>query len=91
MKAFIIIILSVFLALPIITMAGEITIQSQFPDPQPGDGIMDAGSPLNPYILRDDSGQEIGRMRSRYSDTDSSDGIFDPGSILNPWVIETQD
>ena len=89
MKACLIILSILFFALP--CLAGEITIQSQFPDPQPGDGIMDAGSPLNPYILRDDSGQEIGRMRSRFSDTDTSDGIFDPGSILNPWVIETQD
>ena len=83
-----IVILSVF-ALPV--LADEYTIESALPDFQPGDGYMEAGSPLNPYIIRNEYGEEVGVIKTRLPDFTPGDGFMDPGGPLNPYVIETPD
>ena len=83
-----IVILSVF-ALPV--LADEYTIESALPDFQPGDGYMEAGSPLNPYIIRNEYGEEVGTISTHIPDFNPGDGYMEPGSPLNPFVIETGD
>ena len=70
-------------------LANEYTIESEINDFQPGDGYMEAGSPLNPYIIRNEYGEEVGTISSEINDFSPGDGYMEPGSPLNPYVIET--
>ena len=72
-------------------LADEYTIESALPDFQPGDGYMEAGSPLNPYIIRNEYGEEVGTISTHIPDFNPGDGYMEPGSPLNPFVIETGD
>lgn len=64
----------------------DLTVRGRITDIDPDDGIMDAGSPLNPYVV--DVGDERYEVRSRVTDIHPGDGILEAGSPLNPWVIE---
>ena len=88
MKTFIILAVVLFAS---VAMAGEYTIKTNIPDFTPGDGFMDAGSPLNPYVVTDSYGREVGKIQSRSLDLDPYDNFMDPGSTSNPWILKTDD
>lgn len=67
-------------------LAGDLTIQSRLPA-----GAIPAGTPINPYVVRDSAGRQVGTIRSRLPDVNPHDGILDPGTSLNPWVLHTDD
>lgn len=68
--------------------AGDLTIQSRFPG---GFELMQPGSALNPYVVRDGYGRQVGTIHSRMPDLDPHDGLTDPGTSLNPWVLHTDE
>ena len=70
-------------------LADEYTIETVLPDLTQGDGYMEAGSPLNPYVIRNEYGEEVGTIRTQLPDFNPGDGYMEPGSPLNPYVIET--
>ena len=74
--------------IPSIACAEEYQIRTRHFDFQANDGFMDAGSYLNPYIIEDQSGREIGQIRSQFPDFDPNDGFMDAGSYLNPYIVE---
>jgi len=88
MKLFASILCIALLASP--CFAGEYTVESMVPDLQPGDGIMEAGSIANPYVVSDSDGQEVGTMEPMTPDLVPNDGFMDAGSISNPWVIRKE-
>ena len=79
--------LILFLAIPASAM-DRWTIQPRYPDIYPNNGIMDAGSYINPYEVRDPAGQALGTMRSRYPDVEPNNGIMDRGTWQNPYDVE---
>jgi len=91
MKTTILIIITVLLfAAPV--FGGEYIIRSQMIDIQPGDGIMEAGSPINPYLIIDsDTDREVGTVSTDMIDLNPGDGFMEPGSTLNPYRIRTND
>lgn len=52
----------VVFTLPVFLIAGEYRLRPLFVDVISGDGINDAGSRSNPYILEDSHGREINRI-----------------------------
>lgn len=64
----------------------EWEIKPKYPDLTPGDGFMERGSWINPYILKSDEGEEY-EIKARFPDSDPNDGSLDPGSFLNPYRI----
>lgn len=42
--------------------AEEYRLEPLFHDPNPCDGVNDPGSRVNPYVLRDSYGREVGRI-----------------------------
>ena len=86
----ILILITILISIP--AMAGEIIVQSTFPDLNPGDGICEEGSIANPYLLIDsDTGREIGIMEPTIPVLISEDNFLTPGSFVNPWRIELND
>ena len=72
-------------------IADEYTVSSDLIGFDSGDGYFAPGSPLNPLIIRDNSGREIGRMESDLIGFDSDDGFFAPGGPLNPYRVILND
>lgn len=64
------------------------TVEPRYPDIFPNDGIMDQGTWINPYELRDQSGRTRGTIQPRYPDVFPNDGVFDAGSYANPYELE---
>ena len=88
MRAILFFIVAILFSFP--ALADEYTIESQFPDFQPGDGYFEAGSPLNPFVIKNEYGEEVGTIKTRLPDFTPGDGFMEPGSQLNPFVIETE-
>ncbi len=61
------------------------TIHTQYPDVFAHDGVMDAGSLLNPYVLESPHGRFL--IHSELFDVAPNDGILDMGTVTNPMVI----
>jgi hypothetical protein len=70
------------------TQSNDVTVQPRYIDMNPGDGIMDVGTPMNPYVMKDNSGKVVGQVRSKYVDAYPGDGMMDAGSFNNPYVIK---
>jgi len=70
------------------TILGVI-ITPQYHDINPNDGLMDAGSYSNPYVIK--NGYEtIGKIKPRYHDITPNDGLMDGGTIYNPYEVELE-
>lgn len=67
--------------------AGDYLIEPQFYDHNPRDGFMDPGSALNPYILKDRSGNRFGTIQSDIPDFNPGDRFLEPGSFSNPYRL----
>ena len=63
-------------------------IKPRYLDLQPNDGFMDAGTNFNPYVFKNQFGQEIGEIKSKYLDLTPNDGFMDAGSNFNPYKID---
>ena len=74
-----------------LAVADEYTVSTELIGFDSGDGYFAPGSPLNPLIIRDSSGREIGSMETDFIGMDSNDGLMAPGSILNPYRIKLND
>ena len=70
--------------------AEEYELGSRWPDVVPGDGVLDAGTSMNPWEVSAD-GETVAELRTRWPDVTEDDGVLDAGSALNPWVVETRD
>lgn len=66
------------------------TIESGYIDLTPNDGFMDAGSYTNPYVIKNQSGETIAKIKPKYIDLEPNDGFMDAGTPLNPYVIEKE-
>jgi len=71
--------------------AKEFTVETSFPDLTPNDGIFDAGTFINPYVIKNKSGHEIGTMEADFPDPMPNDGVLDAGSFTNPYRIKLYD
>jgi len=69
----------------------EYEIKSRTTDLFPGDGMFEAGTPSNPYVVEDSSGDEIGTVKTRTMDLFPGDGMFEAGTDSNPYVIKFGD
>ena len=65
------------------------TIHPQVFDVIPNDGILDAGSLANPYILESPQGRF--KITPQVPDLFPNDGILDGGSLANPWTVTPDD
>ena len=77
-----------FISICSISFAGQLTIQSSFPDLNPGDGFFEAGSISNPLIVQNDHGITVGTVRSSFPDLNPGDGFFEAGSTCNPMIVD---
>jgi len=68
--------------------ARDYELQARYPDLRRGDGFAEEGSIYNPYVIRDQYGQELAEVRPRFYDLNPGDGFFENGSPSNPYVIE---
>ena len=66
--------------------AEEYEVEPQHRDLFPGDGLFEAGSPVNPYVVRQD-GETIGTIAPRTPDLFPGDGLFEAGSPSNPLIL----
>ena len=66
----------------------QYTIQPQFHDVQPFDGLNDAGSYTNPYVIQDNMGRTQGTIWPRLDDVTPGDGLNDAGSWANPYELD---
>jgi len=64
------------------------TITPKYYDITPNDGMMDAGSYANPYVVKDDMGQVTATVKPRYFDITPNDGLMDEGTYANPYEVE---
>lgn len=71
--------------------AEKYTIQSEINDLEPGDGFMEAGTPSNPYVVKDSGGSQVETISTQMQDLVPGDGLFEAGSSMNPYVVETDD
>jgi hypothetical protein len=62
------------------------TIRPQMFDLIPNDGMFDAGTYSNPYIL--EQGEARYQIQPNIPDLIPDDGMFEGGTYFNPWVIE---
>lgn len=83
------VLITVFLGLCSISYAGEQEITPRYFDLTPNDGFLDAGTPSNPYIIKDQYGREKGTIKPRYFDLIPGDGLMDAGTPANPYIIKT--
>ena len=82
----IVLLLSLILTQPV--FAERYEIKSRTPDFYPNDGFLEAGSYANPYIIIDESGQQVGTIRTRTPDFAPNDGFLEAGSYSNPYIFE---
>ena len=73
-----------------VVSAEEYELRSRIHDFTPGDGIMDAGTAMNPWEI-EANGRPVAEVRPRTTDFVPGDGFLDAGSASNPWVVETRD
>ena len=85
------ILISVLLLLVAPAVADEFTVSSDLIGFDSGDGMMAPGTILNPLIIRDSSGREIGSMETDLIGLDGNDGLMAPGTVLNPYRIKWND
>jgi hypothetical protein len=71
-----------------LTLATTIIVP-QYHDITPNDGLMDAGSYSNPYVVKQ-NGNTIGTVRPRFHDITPNDGLMDAGSFSNPYELELE-
>ena len=69
--------------------AEEYEVGPQYPDLIPGDGFFEAGSPVNPYVARQE-GVVWGTLAPRTPDLIPGDGFFEAGSSVNPYILTTE-
>ena len=71
-------------------LADELVIKTKNFDVVPGDGIMDAGTPQNPYVIQNPYGKTIGKIQTKNFDVQPGDGLMDAGTPQNPYIIKFQ-
>lgn len=69
-------------------IAGEWAIEPRYQDLTPGDGFCEAGSPSNPFVIRNSSNHEIAEVKPRYQDLQPGDGFCEEGTSNNPYIID---
>lgn len=69
-------------------LAGDLTVRSRL---IPGPGLLQPGTMLNPYVIQDGSGRQVGTIRPRMMDLTPHDGFLDAGTPTNPWVLHTDE
>ena len=60
-------------------------------DLDPNDGVLDPGSPSNPYVIEDEYGNEVGTVEPEYYDAQPGDGFMDEGSSDNEYIYDIDD
>jgi len=83
-------ILTMLLLTASVCSAGEYRVEPLIPDVRANDGILDAGTTTNPYIVKDRSGRKVGEMRPWIRDVRPNDGVFDRGTYSNPYILDTE-
>jgi len=64
----------------------ELTAAARWPVTQEGHGLLEPGTVLNPYEVRDRDGTVLYELHSRFPDLG---GLMEGGTTLNPYVIES--
>lgn len=82
--------LPILCAFDLLYVPSYTTVHPQVYDLVPGDGVLDAGSLANPYIIEGPYGPAY-TIVPQVPDLIPNDGILDSGSFTNPWVVEPVD
>ena len=92
MKKVIVLTLAILVGLQAVALAGQKwTIKPRIMDVFPNDGILDAGTTLNPYTIQDSYGRTRATIKPRIMDVFPNDGILDAGTTLNPYEVNWGD
>ena len=83
MKIIFLFLFLVLLSVPALAWDDRYEVKPKFYDSRAGDGIMDAGSSLNPWVVRDDKGKEVYQIKPRYWTADPKKA----GGSQNPYQV----